>query len=70
MFVSQASKEKVERDYGLRKTIEAVKNCRTVDSHPNHKPQPPALSKKHMKYNSEMPKMEVDPETFVSTAYS
>jgi urease alpha subunit len=65
MFVSQCSKEKVEREYGLKKTIEAVKHCRTMP-----KPDDVPLSKKHMKYNSEMPKMEVDPETFVSPAFS
>ncbi|GIC89104.1 uncharacterized protein Aud_005506 [Aspergillus udagawae] len=67
MFVSQASKEKVKNEYGLKKTIEAVKHCRTVDTkqiQPTPKPDPVPLSKKHMKYNSEMPKMEVDPETF------
>ena len=39
--------------YGLRKRIEAVKNCRNI-------------CKKDMKYNGSMPKMKVDPETYVS----
>ncbi|GFG17623.1 amidohydrolase family protein [Aspergillus udagawae] len=71
MFVSQASKEKVKNEYGLKKTIEAVKHCRTVDTkqiQPTPKPDPVPLSKKHMKYNSEMPKLEVDPETFTVKA--
>ncbi|KAF4159159.1 hypothetical protein CNMCM6936_004606 [Aspergillus lentulus] len=71
MFVSKDSKEKVEKEYGLKKTIETVKHCRTVDPNqiqPGPKSQPEPLSKKHMKYNSEMPKMEVDPETFTVRA--
>ncbi|GFG26025.1 urease [Aspergillus udagawae] len=71
MFVSQTSKEKVKNEYGLKKTIEAVKHCRTVDTkqiQPTPKPDPVPLSKKHMKYYSEMPKMEVDPETFTVKA--
>ena len=39
--------------YKLRKRIEAVKNCRNI-------------GKKDMKYNGLMPKMKVDPETYVS----
>ena len=37
--------------YGLRKRVEAVKNCRKV-------------GKKYMKYNDTMPKMKVDPESY------
>jgi urease alpha subunit len=39
--------------YGLHKRIEAVKNCRKI-------------GKKDMKYNDVMPKMKVDPESYVS----
>lgn len=39
--------------YQLRKRIEVVKNCRNI-------------GKKDMKYNDLMPKMKVDPETYVS----
>lgn len=54
MFVSQASiDEGIVQTYGLRKRIEAVKNCRTV-------------GKKDMKFNDTMPKMKVDPESYVS----
>lgn len=38
--------------YNLRKRIEVVKNCRNI-------------GKKDMKYNELMPKMKVDPETYV-----
>lgn len=40
--------------YNLRKRIEVVKNCRTI-------------GKKDMKYNDSIPKMKVDPETYVSS---
>lgn len=54
MFVSQASIDNgVVQSYGLRKRIEAVKGCRTV-------------GKKDMKFNDAMPKMKVDPESYVS----
>lgn len=54
MFVSQASiDEGIVQTYGLRKRIEAVKGCRSV-------------GKKDMKFNDIMPKMEVDPESYVS----
>lgn len=54
MFVSQASiDEGTVQSYGLRKRIEAVKGCRTV-------------GKKDMKFNDLMPKMRVDPESYVS----
>lgn len=53
MFVSQASIDNgVVQSYGLRKRIEAVKGCRTV-------------GKKDMKFNDAMPKMKVDPESYV-----
>jgi len=54
-FVSQASIDSgVVASYGLRKRVEAVKNCRSI-------------SKRDMKYNDVMPKMKVDPERYVST---
>jgi len=54
-FVSKASIDSgVVKGYGLRKRVEAVKNCRNVSKH-------------DMKYNSTMPKMKVDPESYVST---
>lgn len=53
MFVSQASIDNgVVQSYGLQKRIEAVKGCRTV-------------GKKDMKFNDIMPKMKVDPESYV-----
>lgn len=52
-FVSQASVTSgMVKSYGLRKRVEAVRNCRKV-------------GKKDMKYNDSMPKMKVDPETYV-----
>lgn len=38
--------------YGLRKRIEAVRNCRNIGKHA-------------MKFNDATPKMKVDPETYV-----
>jgi urease len=55
LFVSQVSRVKVVKEYGLRKKIEPVKNCRGV-------------SKRDMKLNDVMPKIHVDPETFLVTA--
>lgn len=56
MFVSQASiDEGIVQTYGLHKRIEAVKGCRTV-------------GKKDMKFNDLMPKMKVDPESYVSSS--
>ena len=53
-FVSKASVDTgTVQTYGLRKRIEVVKNCRNI-------------CKKDMKYNGSMPKMKVDPETYVS----
>lgn len=54
MFASEASiRLGVIASYGLKKRIEAVKNCRNI-------------SKRDMKYNDSMPKMHVDPESYVS----
>lgn len=54
MFVSQHSiDEGVVQTYGLKKRVEAVKDCRSV-------------GKKDMKFNDTMPKMKVDPESYVS----
>ena len=51
-FVSGLSlKTGVAARYGLRRRLSAVKNCR-------------ALSKRDMKLNDALPKMEVDPETY------
>ncbi|KAL9138046.1 MAG: hypothetical protein Q9175_000744 [Cornicularia normoerica] len=55
-FVSKASVDTgTVQTYGLRKRIEVVKNCRNI-------------GKKDMKYNELMPKMKVDPETYVVEA--
>lgn len=40
--------------YNLRKRVEPVKNCRNI-------------GKQDMKFNDVMPKMNVDPETYVSS---
>lgn len=51
-FVSQASiASGTIESYGLRKRVEAVKNCRNI-------------GKKDMKFNDVRPKMKVDPETY------
>lgn len=53
-FVSQAAEKKgVGKAYRLKKRVEVVKNCRKI-------------GKKDMKYNDVMPKMQVDPERYVS----
>ena len=53
-FVSKASIETgTVEGYGLRKRVEAVRNCR-------------GIGKKDMKFNDVMPRMEVDPERYVS----
>jgi hypothetical protein len=58
MFVSQASIDQgVIESYNLRKRVEPVKNCRNI-------------GKKDMKYNDAMPKMKVDPESYVSWSFS
>lgn len=52
-FVSKASVESgTVASYNLNKRIEVVKDCRKI-------------GKKDMKYNDVMPKMKVDPETYV-----
>lgn len=43
--------------YKLRKRVEVVRNCRNI-------------GKKDMKYNEVMPKMKVDPETYVRDLFS
>ena len=54
LFVSQASIEHgVVQAYGLRSRIEPVRGCRTV-------------GKRDMKFNDAMPRMRVDPESYVS----
>lgn len=51
-FVSQASIDSgIVTSYGLKKRIEAVKDCRKI-------------SKKDMKFNDLMPTMKVDPESY------
>ena len=53
-FVSKASVASgTIATYNLRKRVEVVRNCRNI-------------GKKDMKYNDVMPKMKVDPETYVS----
>ena len=53
-FVSQASVDTgTIASYNLRKRIEVVKNCRKI-------------GKKDMKFNDIMPKMKVDPESYVN----
>ncbi|KAL8783662.1 MAG: hypothetical protein Q9213_004456 [Squamulea squamosa] len=55
-FVSQSSVTSgTIGTYGLRKRIEAVRNCRKI-------------GKKDMKYNDSMPRMKVDPETYLVEA--
>ena len=54
MFVSQASIDSgTIQSYGLKKRVAAVKNCRNI-------------RKSDMKFNATMPKMRVDPESYVS----
>jgi urease len=51
-FVSQASiSSGIIDTYGLKKRVEAVKNCRNI-------------GKRDMKFNDVRPKMNVDPETY------
>lgn len=53
-FVSKASVDNGSiKKYGLKKRVEAVKNCRNI-------------GKKDMKFNDVKPKMKVDPERYVS----
>ena len=52
LFVSKSSIESgTVAKYGLKKRVEAVKNCRNI-------------GKKDMKFNDAMPKMTVDPESY------
>ncbi|XP_011623717.1 urease isoform X1 [Amborella trichopoda] len=55
-FVSKAAKDAgIEREYGLKKRVEAVKNVRSI-------------TKLDMKLNDALPDIEVDPETYQVTA--
>jgi len=55
-FVSKASIDSgVVKSYGLRKRVEAVKNCRNI-------------GKRDMKFNDVKPKMKVDPERYTVEA--
>lgn len=58
MFVSQASVSLsgTVPSYGLNKQIEVVKNCRKI-------------TKTDLKFNSATPKLDVDPNTFVSAKH-
>jgi urease len=52
LFVSEASISSGNiSSYGLKKRVEAVKNCRTI-------------GKKDMKFNDVRPKMKIDPENY------
>jgi len=56
-FVSQAAEQRgVKEKYGLRKQVQAVRNCRNI-------------GKRDMKFNDAMPKMKVDPERYVSIRF-
>lgn len=56
MWVSQASIDTgTVQSYGIKKRIEAVKNCRNI-------------GKPDMKHNDAMPNMHVDPESYVVEA--
>jgi urease len=52
-WVSKAGAEGKVKGYGLKKRVEAVKDCRTV-------------KKSDMKFNDYRPRMKVDPERYVS----
>ncbi|EME45914.1 hypothetical protein DOTSEDRAFT_70061 [Dothistroma septosporum NZE10] len=54
-WVSQASLEKVRREYGLKRRVEAVKGCR-------------GIGKRDMKFNDKRPRMRVDPERYTVEA--
>ena len=57
-FVSQASMSSgIVASYNLKKRVEVVKNCRRI-------------GKKDMKYNDVMPKMKVNPESYVSPLFN
>lgn len=53
-FVSETSVDHVNKNYGLRKEVVAVKNCRNI-------------GKKDMALNDYLPSIEVDPETYKVT---
>ena len=56
LFVSEACVSSgTAATYGLRSRVEAVRNCRNI-------------GKKDMKFNDAMPKMRVDPESYVVEA--
>lgn len=56
LFVSESSiTSGAIESYKLRKRVEAVRGCRTV-------------GKKDMKFNDVMPKMRVDPESYIVEA--
>lgn len=56
LFVSQASiSSGAVASYGLRKRVEAVRNCRNI-------------GKRDMKFNDAMPRMRVDPEKYTVEA--
>ena len=56
LFVSQSSIDSGSiATYGLKKRVEAVKGCRRV-------------GKRDMKFNDTMPKMQVDPESYIVVA--
>ncbi|KAK7751166.1 Urease [Diatrype stigma] len=56
LFVSQASADSgVQRRYGLRKRVEAVRGCRSV-------------GKRDMRFNDATPRMRVDPERYTVEA--
>jgi urease subunit alpha len=55
-FLSQAGLDReIPKKLGLQKRVAAVKNCRSV-------------KKRDLKLNDYLPKIEVDPETYVVTA--
>jgi urease len=53
-WVSKAGADGMVQEYGLKKRVEPVKDCRTV-------------RKSDMKFNDRRPKMKVDPERYVSS---
>lgn len=56
LFVSASSVDSgAVASYGLRKRIEPVRNCRNI-------------GKRDMKYNDSMPRMRVDPESYIVEA--
>jgi len=51
VFVSEASRRHVTKNYGLSKTVTAIRNCRNI-------------GKKDMRLNDYLPNIEVDPESY------